>query len=494
MIRIHNLRYSYSRREEVLAGINLSVDAGEYMLLCGENGCGKSTLIYTFNGLVPHHFGGAMEGSVNVAGLDTSVYPPSELFPHAGLVLQNSDAQFFNATVEDELAFGLESLGMEPEEISARVRNAAAEFNIEHLLFSEPSTLSGGERKLVSIAAVVGADPPLVVLDEPFANLDWAGSENLRRVLRRIHGRGRTVVAVEHVLEELPPELTRCVLLDQGRIKADGPPEELKPTLRETGLIPRYPAPPLVSSTTTDRALLSVEGLHAERGGKAVLRGVSFSISKGETVALVGRNGSGKTTLIKHLNGLLKPSAGTVRYKDRDVTATGPSSMASVVGISFQNPNDQFFTSTVGDELLAGPRAVGKSRSGRFEEMLSLFHLENFWDRSPYRLSEGEKKRVAICSILAMEPEMLVLDEPTAGQDGRFRESLAAALNKLAGEGLTTMVATHDLEFGRAVAPRWILLEHGALEMDGRAAEVAGRIETSRGGGKEAGGGRDERF
>ncbi|MFO8090805.1 MAG: ABC transporter ATP-binding protein [Desulfatiglandaceae bacterium] len=490
MIQVHNLKYSYPNGEKVLAGIDLTVSSGEYLLVCGANGSGKSTLAYTFNGLIPHHFGGILEGSVKVSGLDTAFHPPAELFSHAGLVLQNSDAQLFNATVEDELAFGLESLGMAPEEISRRVRKAAAEFEIEHLLSFAPSRLSGGERKLVSIAAVLGAEPPLVILDEPFANLDWAGSENLRRILGRVHQRGTTVVVVEHVLEDLPAELNRCVLIDRGRIKADVSAEAMMPILREARLIPRYPAP---LTHGAGQPLLTLENLKAEREGRVILRGVSFSIRQGENVALVGRNGCGKTTLVKHLNGLLKPSAGKVTYKEHDVTGLGPSRMASLVGISFQNPNDQFFTFSVGEELLAGPRALGKTRNARFEEMLDLFKLKNFWDRSPYRLSEGEKKRVAICSILAMEPEMLVLDEPTAGQDGHFRESLASSLNRLAETGLTTLVVTHDLEFASAVASRWILLEEGVVASDGSASEVRSAVKTSRTYEQGAGGGGHER-
>lgn len=477
MIRVQNLKYRYPAGERVLAGINLTVSGGEYLLVCGANGSGKSTLAYTFNGLIPHHFGGILEGSVSVSGLDTALHPPADLFSRVGLVLQNSDAQLFNATVEDELAFGLESLGMEPEEISFRVRKTASEFEIDHLLSFSPSRLSGGERKLISIAAVLCAEPPLVVLDEPFANVDWAGSENLRRILGRVHRQGTTVVVVEHVLEDLPWELNRCVLMERGRITGDGSAETVMPMLHEARLIPHYPAP---STHAAGQPLLRVENLKAEREGRVILRDVSFCIRQGETVALVGRNGCGKTTLVKHLNGLLKPSAGKVAYGEQDVAGLGPSRMASRIGISFQNPNDQFFTASVGEELLAGPRALGKIRNTRFEQTLELFQLTNFWARSPYRLSEGEKKRVAIGSILAMEPEILVLDEPTAGQDGRFRESLAASLNRLAETGLTTLVVTHDLDFATAVASRWILLEDGVVAVDGSPSDVRRAIKAPR--------------
>jgi len=471
MIDIQQLKYRYPSGEAVLDGVDLAVSGGEYVLLCGANGSGKSTLAYTVNGLVPHHFGGAIEGSVRVVGLDVASTPPAELFDHAGLVLQNTDAQLFNATVEDELAFGPESLGRDPQEIMARIRDTAAELEISHLLPRAPSELSGGERRLVSIAAVLSGGPPLMVLDEPFANLDWVATGKLRRTLSRIHQRGTTLMIVEQILDGFSADVSRCVVMDQGRVAMDGPMEALRPALVESKLIPRY-SPPF-RPAGVGQPLLTVEGLEAVMGGRKILHGASLEIRQGETVALVGSNGSGKTTFVKHLNGLLKPAAGKVLYRGKNVCESTPSQMATLVGLSFQNPNNQFFTTTVEEELLAGPRAVGTPRSERFDEMIDLFRLEGFMDRSPYRLSEGEKKRVAICSILAMEPEMLVLDEPTAGQDGRSREALALTLNKLTEEGLTTLVVTHDLEFAGAVAPRWVLLKDGQIKADGPAAEVA---------------------
>ena len=490
MIRIERIKYRYPSGEAVLDGVDLEIPRREYALLCGANGSGKSTLVYLVNGLIPHHFGGALEGTAMVAGLDVASSPPSELFAMAGLVLQNTDAQLFNPTVEDELAFGPESLGLDPAEISARVRAAAGELEITHLLSRAPSELSGGERRLVSIAAALSAGPGLLVLDEPFANLDWVGTGNLRRSLSRIHEGGTTVVIVEQILGDFSRDVTRCVMLHEGRAVIGAPMEQARAGLLESGLIPCYEPRP--GFTSTGPVILSVDRLAAQRGGRDILRGVSLDIREGETVAPVGRNGSGKTTLVKHLNGLAKPSSGTVRYRGRDVTETGPSRMARLAGFSFQNPNDQFFKTTVGEELLAGPKAIGKAPAAGFDEMMALFRLEGFVDRSPYRLSEGEKKRVAICSVLAMEPEMLVLDEPTVGQDGRFRETLASALNSLARKGFTTLVVTHDLEFAGAVAGRWVLLEGGVITCDGAPGEVASTAGLPWPAGNGPGGGRHE--
>ena len=330
-----------------------------------------------------------------------------------------------------------------------------------------------------------------MVLDEPFANLDWLATDKLRRTLCRIHDHGTTLVIVEQILDSFLADVSRCVMLAKGKVELDGPMAELRPSLVKSQLIPRY-APPFQPSAVGE-PLLQVEGLEVVLGERKILDGLSLDIRQGETVALVGSNGSGKTTFVKHLNGLLKPAAGKVLYRGRNVCESTPAQMASLVGLSFQNPNNQFFTTTVEEELLAGLQALDLPKSNRFDEMIDLFRLENYMDRSPYRLSEGEKKRVAICSILAMAPEMLVLDEPTVGQDGRSREALAVTLNKLAEEGLTTLVVTHDLEFAGAVAPRWVLLKDGKIRADGPAVEVA------RAGGlpwparqEESGGGDDE--
>jgi energy-coupling factor transporter ATP-binding protein EcfA2 len=450
--------------------MDLNIRKGEYLLVCGANGSGKSTLGYLFNGLIPHFFHGTLEGSVLVAGVNTLDSRPADLFATVGMVVQNTDAHLFNVTVEDEIAFGLESLGIPPPQIADRIQHVAREFHLEPLLGRSPMALSGGERRLAAIASVICVEPSVLVLDEPHANLDWKGVGLLRSVLRQIHQSGRTVVVIEQILGVFTEDITRCVLLQEGRVRLDGPPKDAVPLLLDEHLIPSYAPRP--RRPPEIEMILEVDRLTYKRAGATILKDVSFRIRKGETIALVGPNGSGKTTLIKHFNGLLRPTAGEVRYKDIPVRTSASSQMARSIGLCFQNANDQLFKSTVKEELMAGPLAAGKSPGPWFEEICRILDLHRLWERSPHRLSEGEKKRVALGSILVMEPDILVLDEPTVGQDGRFREALAELLHDLQSRGYTTLLATHDLDFARATADRWILLRNGQTVADGLPDEI----------------------
>jgi energy-coupling factor transport system ATP-binding protein len=467
VIRVQDLRYRYPDTGWVLQGVNLTVDRGEYLAVLGANGSGKSTLAFLLNGLIPHFFGGTLEGAVLIDGMNTRDCPVSELVTRTGLVLQNADAQLFNSTVEEEIAFGVESLGMPRKDIQRRLREITEVLHLEDLLGRSPMTLSGGEKRLVAIAAVLSLDPSVLVLDEPYADLDWEATARVRRSLKDLHLDGKTLVVIEQRLEGVLGDGVRCLVVGGGRIRFDGPAREAAAVFRDERLAPCYPERKRQGASA--EPLLAVRDLFCRIGRQEVLKGVTLDIRAGETVALVGRNGSGKTTLIKHFNGLLRPTAGTVTFRGREIR---PRQMAAHVGLSFQNPNDQFFRYRVRDELEEGPRRVGKREPDWFQEICDLFELHGLLDRSPYRLSEGEKKRVAVASILTVRPPLLVLDEPTAGQDGRLREALAVLLTKLTELGCTTVIATHDLEFAAAVADRWIVLHDGKVVADGSPQEL----------------------
>lgn len=472
MIRLSDIRYRYPRSGWVLQGIDLSVDSGEYLLIGGGNGSGKSTLGYTFNGLIPHHFGGMLQGSVTVAGLNTLELNVSDLFAHVGLVLQNADAQLFNSTVEDEIAFGLESLGVRGPEIAERIREISVTLGLEDLLGRSPVTLSGGEKRLVAVASVLVLNPSVLLLDEPYGDLDWAASKKVRQTILEINQSGQTVIVIEQRLGNLLEDTTRCLILDQGKILYQGIPQHVHQALSRANLLPQYSK--RENKPAGKEPLLTARDLSYRIGEKEILTGVSFDLRKGENVALIGRNGSGKTTLLKHFNGLLNPSAGKVTFLGEDIRGKSPSEMAAHVGLSFQNPNDQFFKYRVKDEVLVGPRKLGKLRHEWTKEMWNVFDLYGILNRSPYRLSEGEKKRVSLASILAMRPKLLILDEPTSGQDGRFREALANLLAELENLDFTLLIATHDLEFAHAIADRWIVLHDGRVVADGSPEDLWG--------------------
>ena len=472
LIRLDGIRFRYEGGGWLLKNIDLTVGSGEYLAICGANGSGKSTIGYLFNGLIPHFFGGELEGRVTVADIDTRNRPVSDLFSQVGLVLQNADAQLFNSTVEGEIAFGLESLGLPPAQIDARIAQVARTLHIDHLLERSPMTLSGGEKRLAAIAAVVCLRPDVILLDEPYANLDWTGTDRVRRALRDLHRRGNTVVIIEQRMDGFLDDITRCVIVEDGRIRSSADAETARRVVQKAHLIPSYPEREQQVTSSSAGPLLEVRDLVCHIGEKQVLKGVDFQVSAGETVAIVGPNGAGKTTLIEHLNGLRKPGRGDVLIDGETPRGKDPAVVASRIGLSFQNPNNQFFKNQVRDELAVGLGAPGKERDRWFRALCGIFNIERLLDRSPYRLSEGEKKRVALASILTAKPKLVVLDEPTAGQDGRSLEKLAAFLTRLSREGVAILVVTHDLGFARATTDRWIVMDSGRIVADGAPEEI----------------------
>ena len=466
LIEVENVRYRYSGGQWVLRDVDFSIDEGEYVAICGTNGSGKSTIGYLFNGLIPHFFDGELRGRVTVGGIDTRTRPVSDLFSAVGLVLQNADAQLFNGSVENEIAFGLESLGLSAAEIDRRLLETAGALGIEHLLLRSPMSLSGGEKRLAAIASVVCLEPKIVLLDEPFANLDLAGVERVREVLKTLHRNGRTVVVIEQRMDGFLDDITRCLILENGRVRHDTGRKLARTLISEEKLIPSYPPRKPNSRISGAPVILEARGLSCRAGRKQILENIDFKIRQGETVALVSQTGAGKTTLIRHLNGLAKPTRGEIRFEGEPVGKKPPSQMAWDVGLSFQNPNDQFFKNQVRDELEVGLKRPGDRDDGWIEKLCDLFGLTGLLDRTPHQLSEGEKKRVALASILAMKPKLLVLDEPTVGQDGPAREKLASLLLALEDQGFTSLIVTHDMDFARAAAHRWLVLENGTLNIN----------------------------
>jgi energy-coupling factor transport system ATP-binding protein len=498
------------------------VQPGETVLVAGASGSGKSTLCRASIGLIPHFYGGEFRGRIWVVGMDTREHAVAKLFGHAGLAFQNPDAQFFNQTVEAELAYGLESLGLMPVEIERRLAWATEVVGLEPLLKRHPHSLSGGEKQRVVLGTILALKPRLVLLDEPFTHLDPEAAEQLRTLLRAIRSESIGLVIVEHRLHEVVAEVDRLVILDHGKIMSEGPPREvltqevsnhglnLPPMVRffkEQGwpgnpltveealrivkqahwgpqgrplaegphlkLNPAKSSPGIhVLKHPPSLSALEVDTIRFRYDGENVLDGVSLQLHPGECVALVGRNGGGKTTLIKNFNGLLKPQEGRVTIRGRDTRKTPLTELARHVGYAWQNPNDQLFQVNVREEVLEGPRALGAYDEEWCDRLFERFGLKGLLDRSPFRLSEGEKKRVAFATALASRPEIVVLDEPTAGQDEPFRRELGSLIGELRTEGRTVVLVTHDLEFAAEHADRWVTLAQGRVVAEGSPASV----------------------
>ncbi len=455
------MSYAYPGAPPALRDVDLELAPGDTTVLFGANGSGKSTFAYLPGGLAPHVLGGTLTGHVSVCGIDTRTHRPEDLFHLSGLVFQNAEAQLFSTTVRDELAFGLENLGLAPSAVEDRIQAVAERLDIGSLLERAPDTLSGGEQRLAALASVLAMDPPILLLDEPFAHLDWKFTPRIESVLTELRRSGKTVIVIEHRPGRFLSEAARLIVFAEGRVAHDGPcGAAAARVLNRMHLLPDYE--PLRDSAPGEE-VLTVEALHARVGDRPILQGVSLALRAGEVTALVGENGAGKSTLVRHLTGLARPAAGAVRLHGRNIAGRPTAELARHIGVCFQNSNDQFFTTSVRAEIEVGLRR-NRAEGGRgIGELSRLFGLSNVLDRPPHRVSEGEKKRSAIAAVLALNPEVLVLDEPTVGQDAAGKEALASILNRLGSEGMAVLLVSHDLEFAAACSRRWVRLHAGRV-------------------------------
>ncbi len=508
-VEARGLSFRYPTRVVwALRDLDLDVAPGERLLVLGPSGSGKSTLTLCLDGLIPHVVEGEMEGTIAVAGLATAHHPVHLLAQEAGLVFQDPEGQFCTLTVEDEVAFGLENLRTPPERMDAVIDGVLAQVGLAGFRRRRLETLSGGEKQRLAVAAVLAMGPRLLVLDEPSANLDPAGTRDLFSLLERL-GRdpGRTIVLIEHKLDELMSFIDRVVVLAaDGSLLTQGGPAEVfhdrDGTLREAGVWrPRvveavtglrrrgWPVPgrPLEAEETaaalmsvpglaerlretpslaeagsrppaaTPRApLLEVRGLDyvypdGEQAPRAALTDLSLAVAAGELLAVVGPNGAGKSTLAGLVSGVLRAPAGCVFLEGRDVRSLSSRELAARVGHVFQNPEHQFVTERVYDELafsLSGGRR-GTRRppdDDLIRSWLERFGLAALAEENPFSLSQGQKRRLSVAAILIRGQELVVLDEPTFGQDRTQTERLIELVMSLWRGGRTLIILTHDMD------------------------------------------------
>ena len=459
---VRDLSFSYGASPRpALAGIDLDVAAGEVVLLEGPSGGGKSTLLRALCGLVPHFHGGRFSGSVVIDGIDTLATSPARICRVAGMVFQDPESQAVLGAVERDVAFGLESAGVDPALIPARVDEALEMAGAAHLRGRAITTLSGGERQRVALAAVLAPGPRLLLLDEPTSQLDEAGAEALLATLRRLTDAGAGIVLGEHRHDRGRPVADRLVAVRDGRIAtpAEPAPANARPEPARRGI-----------------ARARLEGIHASHPGREVLRGVDLTLCAGEITALAGPNGCGKTTLLRVLAGLHQPDAGAVVLDRAEVTDQPAERRFPALGMVGQDPGRHLLTERVHDEValalarLPLARAERRVRVARALEELGLAGLA---DQHPLDLSVGQRERVALAAILVAEPGVIVLDEPTRGMDPEGAAALGALLRRRADEGAAVLVATHDPGFARAVADRHLILTDGLVRPSPRPVAVA---------------------
>lgn len=524
MVEVKNLSYWYpGRSEPALKGVTVSLSAGEFVLLLGPSGSGKSTLCRALNGLVPHFYGGTMQGSVTVNGINTIPSRVKDLASHVGMVFQDPENQLVTESPDSELAFGLENLGVDRLQMRKRVEEVLATLRLGEIRHKRLNELSGGQKQKVALASVLIMHPEVLVLDEPTSQLDPVSADDFLATLKALNDElGLAVLLSEHRVERCLHFADRVLVIDGGSLRFSGTPRELaawsmkKPwvpippiarlfaghngagpplTVKEgrdvlAELIPQArrteePKGPAVKADKARRrglaarrrgketapALIDIRELwHVYQDGTEALRGIDLEVESGESIALVGENGSGKTTLVKHLNGLLRPSRGTVRLDGEDIRGKEVSLLARTCGMLPQNPNTLLISSTVEGELRTSLRALDVEE-GRWEKLLSdaleISGLLQLRHENPADLSCGERERVAIASVIVGKPRMLVLDEPTRGIDQATKLRLSGFLREYHSLGNTVILVTHDLEFAAEVCERVVLLARGRVCADG---------------------------
>ncbi|MEV8169015.1 ABC transporter ATP-binding protein [Microbacterium paraoxydans] len=453
-----------SRHAWALRDVSFRIEPGERVLVLGASGAGKSTLLHGLAGVLGGEEEGESEGALLVGG-----DPAAATRGRAGLVLQDPDSQVILARAGDDVAFGCENLGVPRAEIWPRVEAAMAGVGLDVPLDHPTAALSGGQKQRLALAGMLAMGPGLVLLDEPTANLDPEGVREVRDAVERMLAtRPATLVVVEHRLEVWLPLLTRVIVLGAGGVVADGTPADVLGAqgerLAADGVwVPgRPPAEPPAPRTAPGEVLLSARGLAVARvKGRPVAQGIDLEVRAGEAVAITGPNGAGKSTLGLTLAGLLPPVSGAVSAAPVLAQGADPSpirwasrELLTRIGMVFQEPEHQLLGKTVREELAVGPRALGLPEGeieARIDELLARLRLAHLGAANPYTLSGGEKRRLTVAAAIATRPRVLILDEPTFGQDARTWAELVAMLAALRDEGSAIVTITHDLDVVRAL-------------------------------------------
>lgn len=522
--------YRYPRADaDTLQEVDARFPTGSFTVVMGPTGAGKSTLLMTLNGVIPHLKEGTMTGRVLLDGADLRDFRVQTITRHVGLVLQDPESQILGRTVAEDVAFGPRNYLVPRADILRRVDDCLSAVQLSGFGDRETAQLSGGQKQRLAIAGVLALRPQVLCLDEPASELDPQGRAEMYATLDQLReGGSATIIAVEHDSADVVHRADHLVVLRQGRVSWRGAPGDffrdldlvtanlLKPlpvvvvgtALCEAGLIGREripldvdeaatlirelaggrtlppPSAPVASSPSSAEPIIELRDVvHTYDGGHRGLCGINLTITPGDYVALIGRNGAGKTSLVKHLNGLLRPTSGSVAINGIDAATLPTWELARHVGYVFQNPDHQIFCTSVADEIRYGLTLAQLSPgeiAERVDDALAVTGLTDVRDEHPFSLGKGYRQRIAVASILALRPAILVVDEPTTGQDWAGVQTMMALIDRLNAEGTTIVLVTHDIDVVAHHARRVIVLNEGRITADGPTPEVLTQADVLR--------------
>ena len=527
IIKIENLKYKYPNTDRLaLNDISLSIEKGEFIGVVGANGAGKSTLCQAMIGLVPQFYHGAYGGKVQVKDHLAEKVPVQELCEDVGLIFQNPFNQLSGArdTVYGEVAYGLQNLGVERTDMKSRIEKVLKQLDIWQYRDRNPFDLSGGQMQRVAIASILVMQPEVIILDEPTSQLDPEGTEEVFRVVDQLSQTGKTIIMIEQKLEKMAKYCDRLILMQDGKVVDFDTPEKIFaredlydmgveppafvrisklcglanpdgtwPTTLEataelfekqekaSGLIQKLNMKKKIKQQSDEKEkLFQIEHISfAYQKNVMVLENLSISMDHRAT-AIIGQNGAGKTTLVRLLKGLLKPISGNIYFQGEDISGKTVAMLAGKVGYVFQNPDDQIFKYNVLDEVMFGPMNIGMTQDeakDRAMKALDLMGLSGKEEENPYDLELYERKMVAIASVVAMNTDVVILDEPTIAQDYPGKKKIGEMITKLSEEGKLVIAILHDMDFVAEHFERVIVMAHGKILADDTAEKVFAQDE-----------------
>lgn len=531
LIRLRDVSFAFPGKTRLLNGLNLTVNKGEFVGIVGATSSGKSTLLQIMCGVIPHFIHGELQGTVELDGEDTRSLTLSKIARHIGVVSQDPENQLFNLIVKDEVAWALENRGVDPGVMDERINAVLDLMHIRHLKERITYDLSGGEKQRLVLAATTIGDPEILFLDNPASMLDPVGAEMFIESVSDIIARGQTVVMIEDKIDELVEHADRIVVLDQGSIVIDCLSAELEEHV-DTLLAANIRPPRLMDLQYRLRRDFQIDGLNGRASSDPVARlkrvlgpyvaqadgaptasnsparrqefvrvenlsfvyppprrvealaNIDFTLQQGEFVAIVGQNGSGKTTLSRCMSGYLKPTSGRTLIDGQDVHRLKLKQRARLVGYVFQNPDHQIFMDEVLKDVGFGPQNLGWKPDQINPRVQDVLQKLGLWDKRelhPYRLSKGDRQRLAIASVVVMEPQVLIVDEPTTGLDPVQARAVMDLLSHFRDNtNMTIIVVTHAMELVAEYCDRVLAMLDGKLILDGPTREVLAQTDALR--------------